>query len=453
MSGVLDNQEVSGLIINSTDSIHFVTEENPSCHLPHIHGNDTDSAANPGNGNSPPICDSPDGCKLDITTVTQHLYDQSGEVDLWRIHFSVDSFDTGFVPISAVELKTKLKSRQAIWEAAGIPDVDFQQSDKPTKEGGTGDDCADINSAAVQWALDKLPQSTYERFQQYGQKLTIGPDLSTCKAGPCWIWDKLKFEKNDEENTVNVQSVWFGSENKNPYPCGTDKKIPCVAGFHYCKILSPARALEWMYVDGLKNMLGLNKVSSAEESVKQQREIIEDKPSSISGEDEKCCEGACPDGTKKYYSIAKTFGKFGQTNCGESCIDPDEEDLYKKFEKNLTPAPDGVDDPCYQNGYPVYMTTDTHGKGSIAMTVDLYASNDEICGCLQSDLCSLVPPGGSSENIPCYQGTQEDATNCYKTDPLLVNGTAWSCSPCSEIGYPTYLRNDPLYKDMELWGP
>jgi hypothetical protein len=32
----------------------------------------------------------------------------------------------------------------------------------------------------------------------------------------------------------------------NDYPVST------VAGFHYCKLLSPARALEWIYIDSLK---------------------------------------------------------------------------------------------------------------------------------------------------------------------------------------------------------
>lgn len=259
MAGAGTASEVQNLIINNTDSIHLVTEEDPSCHLPHIHGNLTDSAANPGNGNSPPMCDSPDGCKLDITTVTQHLYDNSGEVDLWRLHFSVDSFDTGFLPIAAKELKTKLKSRQAVWEAAGIPDVDFQISDTPSLQGGPADHCGEIIQASIDWAYNKLPEASKSRFDEYGQKLVVGPDLSTCIAGPCWIWDNMKWEEDNDANTVNIQSVWFGSENKNPYPCGTDKKLPCVAGFHYCKLLSPARAIEWMYVDGLRNKKGSNK--------------------------------------------------------------------------------------------------------------------------------------------------------------------------------------------------
>merc|ERR1711968_255532 len=380
----------------------------------------------------------------------QHLYDNAGEVDIWRLHGSVDWADTGFLPIAAKELKTKLKSRQAVWEAVNLQNVSFDYTDKPTLEGGVADRCAEINQASIDWATSKLPEATRSRFEEYGQQMIIGPDLSTCIAGPCWIWDNLKWQEDDDSNTVTIQSVWFGSENKNPYPCGTDKKLPCDAGMHYCKILSPARALEWMYVDGLKNKLGLNKAPQVDNSI--QREVVEESPLPVSAEDEKCCEGTCPNGTKKYYSIAKRLGVVGQTNCGESCIDPADGDLYKKFEKNLTPAPDGVDDPCYQNGFPVYLATETHGVGKIAMDVDLYTSNEEICGCLKSDLCSLVPPKESSDNIPCYQGTQKDATSCFKTDPLLANGTSWSCSPCSELGFPTFLRNDPLYKNMELWG-
>ena len=31
-----------------------------------------------------------------------------------------------------------------------------------------------------------------------------------------------------------------------------DFPIKLSAGFHFCKVLSPARALEWLYVDSLK---------------------------------------------------------------------------------------------------------------------------------------------------------------------------------------------------------
>lgn len=257
MAGLTDPR-VSGLSIKSADSIHHVTEEDPSCHLPHIHGN-PDDTANPGHGTTPPLCASPSKCKLDITTVTEHVYDNSGEVDIWRFHFDVPWADTGYLPISSNEMKTKLKSRQAIWEAAGLKNVSFTETDVTVTDGGKGDRCKEINQNAIDWALSKLPSKTKSRFQTYGQKLIVGADLSTCAAGPCWIWDPLRFQKDDAKNTVNVQSVWFGTQNENPYPCGEFKTIPCDAGFHYCKLLSPAKALEWMYVDGLRNKLGTNK--------------------------------------------------------------------------------------------------------------------------------------------------------------------------------------------------
>jgi hypothetical protein len=254
----LDEPEVKGLSIAATDSIHLVTEEKPSCHLPHIHGNEVDNA-NPGENGVAPLCDSPAGCSLELTTVTQHSYENSGEVDIWRAHFSVPWVDTGYLPITANELKTKIKSRQAIWHAAGVADANFTKTDAAVAAGGEADRCGEINQAAVDWALDQLPAKTRERFLAHGQQFVIGEDIGTCKAGPCWIWDPHRFKKDNDANTVTVQSVWFGTENHNNYPCGEGKLLPCSAGFHYCKLLSPARALEWMYVDGLKNVLGLDK--------------------------------------------------------------------------------------------------------------------------------------------------------------------------------------------------
>jgi hypothetical protein len=73
---------------------------------------------------------------------------------------------------------------------------------------------------------------------------------------------------------------------------------------------------------------------------------------------------------------------------------------------------------------------------------------ESVCKC--NGQCSLIPPADKS-GYPCYQGSPDDASKCYKTDPLLASGTSWSCGNCTQFGYPTYLRNDPLYTSMELW--
>ncbi|GMH82641.1 hypothetical protein TL16_g09328 [Triparma laevis f. inornata] len=150
----LDGKEVEGLTINAVDSIHLVTEEKPSCHLPHIHGNPVDNA-NPG-VDADPLCESPNGCTLELTTVTQPVYSNSGEVDIWRAHFSVPWVDTGFLPITANELKTKIKSRQAIYQAAGVTNVSYVEMDASIADGGEGDRCGEINQAAIDWALEQV---------------------------------------------------------------------------------------------------------------------------------------------------------------------------------------------------------------------------------------------------------------------------------------------------------
>ena len=251
--------EDEGLVINNVDSLHIVTEECPSCHLPHIHGGDADRVnyGNPGNTGhennfnpaTPPLCTYPfesGSCTLNTTSVTQHVYDNSGEVDIWRISFGIDSADTGFLPLAATELRSKLKSRQAVYEAAGIAAADpaaatLNATDLPASKGGGAGlgRCAEINQAAVDWATAQLSETAADRFEKYGQKIVIGADLdSWCGGGPCWIWDSLKFKTDDEAGVVNVQAVGMVEENYNKFPCGESHEkgehIPCPTGFHYC---------------------------------------------------------------------------------------------------------------------------------------------------------------------------------------------------------------------------
>jgi len=91
--------------------------------------------------------------------------------------------------------------------------------------------------------------STVERYQQFGQKYTIGPDKDTCAAGPCWIWEELKYNVIDDD-TVELLSP------QSSYP--DDFIVKISAGFHFCKVLSPARVTEWIYVDGLRAKYSLS---------------------------------------------------------------------------------------------------------------------------------------------------------------------------------------------------
>lgn len=73
----------------------------------------------------------------------------------------------------------------------------------------------------------------------------------------------------------------------------------------------------------------------------------------------------------------------------------------------------------------------------------------EPCGC-GDDKCTILPPKDTT--APCYEGSNTDTDNCFATDPLLVDGATKQCGACSDFGYSNYLRNDPLYKSMSLYG-
>jgi hypothetical protein len=369
--------EGKGVIIEAMDSQHVVTEENPSCHLPHIHkGVDRTSnsevpnsipANNPGNGKEdmPPLCDNDGDCTLTVSTVTQLMYQSGSEYDIWRIDVGNDNIDTGSSAISASEMKAKMKSRQSLLQAANNTDAvsgktSFEEYDNP--EVGL---CAQINLAALAWAEQVVPAKTLQRYNELGQKYMVNPnhgDEKVCVAGPCWIWASLQYKglKQGEEE-VEIIAPSFAFKNDNPYPCNEKMAdgsshpgtLPCTAGMHYCKLLSPARVVEWMYVDSLR----------------LHDSIDDGKHNKLSeytlNDDNKCC-ASCPTGTDKYFSIPKLF-----PNCGESCIAPDDYKTYKKLEPALTLAESNT--PCADKGYSVYKQTETHGKHTkVAIQLDLY---------------------------------------------------------------------------------
>jgi len=361
--------EVKGLSAVSMDSQHIVTEEDPSCHLPKIHqgyNSETDetisntASGNPGNPNekfapyTPPLCSDPYNCKLSLTTITQVMYEVGSEFDIWRILVGSDAIDTAFLPISGHELKTKMKSRQALWQAANVSSAMTDDS-LERLDGIDAARCAEINVAAIETAFNMLPENTRKRYENVGQHMqAANVDLKIpCGGGPCWIWDPIRYIQDDDNNILTIMSPSFNEPNGNPFPCGEKnvegKLLPCPAGMHYCKLLSPARAIEWMYVDSLR----------LHSSIKPPKE-------------EKCCD-SCGEGLDMYYSIDDHWDR-----CGQACFNPDDYDFYHKFEKNLLPAGDS-NTPCFDRSYTRYVKTTTHEAGDIAAaTFDMYDNDNRI---------------------------------------------------------------------------
>lgn len=163
-----------------------------------------------------------DGCVLYGVSVTQAYYE------------SLNEQATGRQPVAAFELKTKMQSRQRSQIHAGFIDPDFKKTDYD-------DICAEINQASITWAIENAGATAKKNYFANGTKMVTGPDLGPYNGGPGWMWTYMKYTMSDDKMTMTVQSP----ESREP----DDFIIGIAAGFHFCKILSPYKVMEWIYVD------------------------------------------------------------------------------------------------------------------------------------------------------------------------------------------------------------
>ena len=213
MAGNFDNSNVTVL---NDDNFHRVQSIAP-VHLPEV---DTECAA-----------DVSSACVLKSVTVSENKYD------------FLDKLDTGYYANSASEIKTKLSSRQRFKVKAGNPDADFHITDE------TGNRCAEINDVSIKWAYDRVSKAARDNYDRLGQKLVTGDDLGPYNEGPLWIWTFMKYKESDDKSQMIVQSPMM----RTP----TDYPIKAASGFHYCKVLSPFKVMEWIYNDSLYDTDGL----------------------------------------------------------------------------------------------------------------------------------------------------------------------------------------------------
>ena len=217
MSGFSENS-IKNVNLKSDDNFHRVYSILP-VHLP--------TCQNTCQNNSATVCE------LDCITVTEINYE------------TTDDVDAGLFPVTAFELKSKMNSRQRILEHVNIT-ADFHVTDEINT-------CSAINKLAYEYALSHANPETLERFRTYGEKFEFGEDEGPYNAGPLWIWKFLSYGEKTYPN-----GEYYTELDSPMMRTPTDYLVSAASGFHYCKLLSPARAIEWIYLDGLKRKLGLN---------------------------------------------------------------------------------------------------------------------------------------------------------------------------------------------------
>jgi len=101
--------------------------------------------------------------------------------------------------------------------------------------------CRDVNPLAVAKALELLPEKSKKRYLAQTRRVCYGEDTTVFgNIGPLFVKGSITLDEKD--NCLEVASLSLVSTiTSSIYP-----------GNHYCKLLSPAMAMEWMMTDGIK---------------------------------------------------------------------------------------------------------------------------------------------------------------------------------------------------------
>ena len=88
--------------------------------------------------------------------------------------------------------------------------------------------------------------------------MVTGDDQGPYNAGPLWIWKYMSYKESDDKTQMIVQSPMMRTPESY--------SISAAAGFHYCKVLSPFKVMEWIYNDSIFESDGIkNETTFAEQ--------------------------------------------------------------------------------------------------------------------------------------------------------------------------------------------
>lgn len=190
--------------------------------------------------------------RLEVGTVTEAVYEKQD-------YFL---FDGGFFSNTALELRSKFNSIEAILQASG---ANHHDNDKQSNAAASSNICSKMNALTIEWAIEHAPAVVKKRYLERGIKLKAGQDIEH-HSGPSWIWSHLNFgnkgECGEETEEVLETSLLPDDDYNDAEECRIidshtmqtplDHPIPAAGGKLYCKLLSPARVLDWMYTDSLR---------------------------------------------------------------------------------------------------------------------------------------------------------------------------------------------------------
>lgn len=167
-------------------------------------------------GDAKPGVDSSSSCQATVSTYSQAQYETSlADADTLN---------------SASVIKAKFKLEDVVREALCLPAAERKQ-------------CKDVNMAAFDIAFQLATEEARERYLELGTQLFFDDD-SVSPWGPGWEFSSGLHYSHFNATHTKLYSTSLISE--------PDFFIQAAAGMHYCDLLSPYRALEWIYITSLQ---------------------------------------------------------------------------------------------------------------------------------------------------------------------------------------------------------
>lgn len=122
--------------------------------------------------------------------------------------------------------------------------------------------CMDMNKIAYDTAIHYLQktsagQDALERFEERGRPICFTPDFNAPgNIGPLWVANSMTIKDDDKNQCLQVASLKLGPQSLNSL---------IFPGVHYCKLLSPARVIDYIMIDSLKAKSGCLNTKSEDE--------------------------------------------------------------------------------------------------------------------------------------------------------------------------------------------
>ena len=122
--------------------------------------------------------------------------------------------------------------------------------------------CMDMNKIAYETAIQYLNrtsagQEALERFGERGRPVCFTPDFDAPgNIGPLWVMNSMTIKDDVKNQCLQVASLKLGPQSLDSW---------IFPGVHYCKLLSPARVIDYIMIDSLKDKSGCLNTKSDEE--------------------------------------------------------------------------------------------------------------------------------------------------------------------------------------------